>query len=339
MRTLYKALKQIAAEALRRTGILSRLVDARLRDRVSVLMYHRIISSANLPATDSSPGIIVPEGDFEFQMRTLRQHFNPISLHEFEDHLIDGVPLPARSCLVTIDDGWIDNYETAFPILKKYSVPAVIFLPTDYISATRLFWQEEILMRLTWLLRSGDETRLAALGGILQVDKPISSIDIDDIRSYVLRLKASDDSFIQTHLQQLRAELAPFGERDHYNRYMSWDQVKEMSEAGISFASHAMSHRILCRLSDKECTDELTTSREIIEAEIGIKVRTIAYPNGDHDERVIELTRNAGYSVGFGTQSGLWSSDCDPLSVPRMNIHGNNSRTEALFMATCTNLF
>lgn len=194
-------------------------------------------------------------------------------------------------------------------------------------------------MRLTWLLRSGDETRLAALGGILQVDKPISSIDIDDIRSYVLRLKASDDSFIQTHLQQLRAELAPFGERDHYNRYMSWDQVKEMSEAGISFASHAMSHRILCRLSDKECTDELTTSREIIEAEIGIKVRTIAYPNGDHDERVIELTRNAGYSVGFGTQSGLWSSDCDPLSVPRMNIHGNNSRTEALFMATCTNLF
>ena len=155
MRTLYKALKRIAAEALRRTGILSRLVDARLRDRVSVLMYHRIISSANLPATDSSPGIIVPEGDFEFQMRTLRQHFNPISLHEFEDHLIDGVPLPARSCLVTIDDGWIDNYETAFPILKKYSVPAVIFLPTDYISATRLFWQEEILMRLTWLLRIG----------------------------------------------------------------------------------------------------------------------------------------------------------------------------------------
>lgn len=339
MRNLFKILKGLAAATLRRTGMMSLLIDLKLRNRVSVLMYHRIVNDAQLPTTDSSPGIIVSDTAFEFQMRTLRQHFNPISIDEFEEHLTRKMPIPPRSCLVTIDDGWIDNYDFAFPILKKYEIPAVIFVPTDYISAGNLFWQEELLMRLTWLLRSGDEAQIKVLAEILQLNKPPGLIDIEDIRNYVIRLKTSDYSYIGQHLERLRADLHPFGEFEHYNRYMTWEQVTEMSEAGISFASHAMSHRILCRLSDADCSRELTESRRIIEDKLGNDVHTITYPNGNHDQRVMKLARDAGYTIGFGTQNGLCGGDADPLSIPRMNVHGNNSRTESLFMSTCINLF
>jgi peptidoglycan/xylan/chitin deacetylase (PgdA/CDA1 family) len=273
------------------------------------------------------------------QMRTLATHFNPVPLGLFLSHLRNNEPLPPRSCLVTFDDGWLDNYEVAFPILRKYSIPAVIFLPVDYISADVMFWQEEILMRLTNLTLRKDEEALRHINSILGVAPGRQVPTIRDIRDYVIDLKSRSDMEISQMLDIVRDELSSYSEPQHYNRYLTWEQVAEMSDAGITFASHGLSHRILCKLSDTELQEELNGSRATLERQLGESVLTIAYPNGGYDERVMAETELAGYEMGFCTRGGFVKRDCNLFSIPRNNIHNGNGRNKAQFMCTCAKVF
>src|SRR4030042_3672630 len=54
-------------------------------------------------------------------------------------------PSPGRKCAITFDDGWLDNYRTAFPILKKYEVPATVFLPAAVVGTDHWFWFDHLM--------------------------------------------------------------------------------------------------------------------------------------------------------------------------------------------------
>lgn len=338
MRKILKTIKILLARGLFHSGLWAVFARRRLGDQAVVLTYHRVIDEQRRPRPDSNPGIIVSADTFDMQMRALRDHLNPVSLADFHAHVEHGKPLPPKSCLVTFDDGWLDNYEVAFPILQKYKIPAVVFIPLDYIDNNIMFWQEEMLMWLTTLLSAGDADSLQRLASLLNKRESDASITIHDIRAHVVAMKDSSDDVITEALQSLRQELGKNGEPAHYNRYLNWQQVKEMRTAGIDFASHALSHRILCRMSDERCREELQQSRTLLEQQLGEPVRAIAYPNGDHDERVMRKTREAGYTLAFATTSGLYSQADEPLSIPRMNVHENNSRDKALFLCATINL-
>jgi peptidoglycan/xylan/chitin deacetylase (PgdA/CDA1 family) len=83
---------------------------------------------------------------------------------------------------------------------------------------------------------------------------------------------------------------------------LSWNQVKEMSQAGIAFGSHTCTHPILSREDDAELRRELIESKKEIEVQIGKNVALIAYPNGqrgDFSTQVMEETEKAGYKCAF----------------------------------------
>jgi peptidoglycan/xylan/chitin deacetylase (PgdA/CDA1 family) len=339
MRSIFGIVKLLAALSLHQTGLLRVILEKRLRNQSLVLTYHRVIDDERAPLTNSHRGIIVSDDIFEKHMRTLRQRFNPISLHELQAHMEQSTNLPERSCLVTFDDGWLDNYEIAFPILQKYEIPAVIFLPVNYVSGDSMFWQEEIRMMLTRMLSSDDEKQLAKLIKILEPERTFRKPTKEDIRSYVAKLKNLSDAEIDLALELVRGEFGSHDESPHYNRYLTWEQILEMQAAGITFASHAQSHRRLCGLSDAQCRTELVTSRTILEERLGHPVRAIAYPNGDYDERVMKEAKKAGYSMAFSTRGGFVQQSCNSLAIPRNNIHNDNAGTEAQFMCACARLF
>ena len=339
MRKIYGIVKLLAALLLHHTGLLSVILGNRLRNQSVVLTYHRVLDDERAPLTNSHPGIVVSDDVFEMHMRALRQHFNPISLDEFQAHIEQRAILPERSCLVTFDDGWLDNYEIAFPIIQKYKIPAVIFLPVNYISGDSMFWQEEIQMMLSRMLSSDDEEQLAKLVEILESERTLGEPTNDDIRSFIIRLKGLSDAEIDRALELIRNEFNSYDESPHYNRYLTWDQVLEMQAAGIAFASHALSHRKLCGLSEAQCRTELVTSQSILEERLGHPVRAIAYPNGDYDKRVMREAAKSGYAMAFSTRGGFVQSSCNPLAIPRNNIHNDNARLEAQFMCACARLF
>ena len=101
------------------------------RYTVPILMYHRF-------GYEKQTLFVTPK-NFERQMKYLkRNNYNVISLNE----LVDGLRANRRfkhAVVITIDDGYLDNYKYAYPVLKKYRFPATIFLITNFIGNNQDF--------------------------------------------------------------------------------------------------------------------------------------------------------------------------------------------------------
>jgi len=107
---------------------------------------------------------------------------------------------------------------------------------------------------------------------------------------------------------------------------MTWDELRAHAERGVAIGSHGVSHAHLTRLSDEEVRSELADSREQIEHELGRGCTDLAYPYGEHDERVRRLARAAGYDRAYG----LWERSDDPYALPRLDLYRRHSPVRAL---------
>jgi len=336
MQALRRLIKLFIAYGLYYSGVLYLLCRIRLRGRAVVLTYHRVIADDKLALSHSSPGIIVHKDVFEQHFTVIKRYLKPLSIEQFQEYFSARKPLPNRSCLLTFDDGWLDNYETALPILLKHRVPAVIFLPFNYVSSKQMFWQEELMLRLSYLLSTDNREDHRFVKELAALEHNPRS---EQLRDYVSALKSKSNPEINAILQLVRGRCHDNVMPDHYDRYMSWEQILEMQRKGISFGSHTLSHRILTNVSRDECSRELNDSKALLEAALGMPVETIAYPNGDHSEQVDALTEQAGYTLGFTTEPGYVSSDTNAFTIPRINIHNNSSCNKAVFLCTIMGIF
>lgn len=104
--------------------------------------------------------------------------------------------------------------------------------------------------------------------------------------------------------------------------YMTWAQVRELSDAGISIQSHTASHRPLGLLADGEIRAELEESKKAIEDRIGRAVSHISMPQGVFDRRVIEMAAQAGYRSVSTSEPGIRHKAGNPAVLGRINISG-----------------
>ena len=117
IQTAKRFLRNFIAHLLYYTGILNLLLNKRLKNKAVVLMYHRVLDKEDIASSYSQTGIIVSKKTFSSQMQYFQKHFNAISLIETIQNLKFKTHFRSRSCLVTFDDGWKDNYQNAYPIL------------------------------------------------------------------------------------------------------------------------------------------------------------------------------------------------------------------------------
>lgn len=336
MHILRKIIKLCIASGLYYSGILYMLCIVKLRNRAVVLTYHRVVAEDKLSQCYSSPGIIVNEKVFDKHLPVIKRFLKPLSIAQLQDCLEKGKPLPDRSCLLTFDDGWLDNYETAYPILQKHGVSAVIFLPYNYISGSEMFWQEELLLRLSRMVDNNDQRDTDFVVTLTGISGAPSNMAL---REYISRLKCLGYQKIGKVLDQVRDRSTDASINDHYVRYMTWEQILEMQDNGIAFGSHSMTHRILTRLSTDDCRQELVDSKQRLESKLQSPVLTLAYPNGDHNDHTELLANNAGYKLAFTTERGFASNNTPALAIPRINIHNNSSYNKAVFLCTILGIF
>ena len=86
---------------------------------------------------------------------------------------------------------------------------------------------------------------------------------------------------------------------------LSWDEMRELADAGFRFYPHGVSHGRLTRIADDELERELRESREAVEAQLGRPALVCCYPYGDYDARVIEATCAAGFRGACGLRPDL----------------------------------
>jgi len=317
------------------TGILS-LMKSVLKtappDRPLILMYHRVLENIEKENKYIQVGITVSKELFDKQMRYLVKNYNPVSLKDFTEYQTGHKTLPEKAVVITFDDGWRDNYTCAYPILKKYGIPATIFLTTDFIDSRKLFWFVEAAL----LLEEGglSAEQFADIIKRFQKDKNIpqslSSIDRNKIESllndtdlFLEILKECDYVTIQSILQQMASVNGMKAEKYLGECWMlSWDEINDMDPSLVDFGSHGLTHRIFTVTAHDLIRAELAESKRIIEEKTGRGVDFFAYPNGDYNERIKNLVREAGYQAAIATsRPGDKQKEYDLYALRRIGIH------------------
>ena len=185
------------------------------------------------------------------------------------------MPSPRNVIVITFDDGHKDNYENAYPILKKYGFCATVFISYNFVGTTQ------------WTEKTGEKQRR----WYNQSPEHWDAQDTEKFRRF---------------------------------RHLTWDEINEMQRYDISFQSHCLTHPFLTTLSDSEASKEIADSKTLLEEKLGVPVNFFCYPNGDYDERIVRLVKQAGYVGACITPShgALSSSIIDHYALKRIGVYG-----------------
>lgn len=328
---------QRAVEAAERIGIVRALRP--LHDKrdpsLTLLAYHRVMPTDALDAYPFDRELIsATPAQFESQMSYIRQHAHVVSLDQVQAHAEGKSTLPPRAVAVTFDDGFSDTYRYAFPILKRYSIPATIFIATGNVDSGEPFWFE----LAAYLIFQAEPHALAieASGRTFPCGRTPSE-RTQSLRQLHEILKSVPNAQRVALLAGWARRFAPqiaHGTVGHSGP-ISWAQVREMAAAGIAFGSHSVTHPNLTKLADGELDWELAESKRTIEERLQREVRTLAYPIGNRDsfdERVIAAARRAGFGIGVSYLPG--ANALPNLDIFELRRHGIGlGTTEGYFRA------
>lgn len=274
-----------------------------------ILIYHRVSPERRPLMFDTSP-----LESFERQMAYLSRHYRVLSLGQALD-AIDEDRLPPGVVCVTFDDGYRDFEDYALPILRRYGIPATVFLATAGIGTGTLLWYDQIVTAL----RTTTARRL---------DSPLdgrrvslaSETDKHDAACHLLDgfKRVSDADRIRGVRQVLSA--LDVKEAEDRGLMLDWDAVRRMQRQGIEFGSHSETHPILSRQSAADVWKELTASKAALEAECQRPATLFAYPNGkpeDYSPSIIESVKRAGYRCAVTSEFGTNRAGDDRYRLKR----------------------
>ena len=319
------------ASAIQRSGLGVILARVPMWRGVLVLGYHRI-------------GVPAPRAyDTALWSATQDEFDRQLSFVKRSAEVVSGDDLPAalaarrgRHVALTFDDGYRDNHELAYPVLRAHGLPAVFFLATGFLDRPRLGWWDEI----AWMVRSSPHTELepgdwfsapvsfAGAGreaAIMALGNAYVRLDEPDTEPFMDWLGRASGS----------GRAAP---AQAATTWMTWDMVREMRRGGMAFGAHTVEHPVLARCSAERQRREIAGSVARIRDELGEAPTLLSYPIGSRtsfDERTRACAREAGITHAFSFYGGYARPGrLDPLDIPRTFVAP--SRSPARFRACVT---
>ncbi|HAU31526.1 MAG: Polysaccharide deacetylase [Desulfotomaculum sp. 46_296] len=192
--------------------------EATNASQIPVLMYHKI--SPDLKS--GGLGMRVTPARFNLQMQYLAKNgYHTVPLTELTDFIKGNKTLPSKSIIITFDDGYLDNYKYAFPILKKYGFTAAVFVVTDYIGKTNEFDAAKKLQMVNQLLGWNEIDQMSDYGITIGAHT-LKHVSLTDITLPEARYEIENCKLVlEEHLKTpIEAFAYPYG---HYN-----SQLKEI---------------------------------------------------------------------------------------------------------------
>jgi peptidoglycan/xylan/chitin deacetylase (PgdA/CDA1 family) len=226
-----------------------------------------------------------------------------------------------RYGLITFDDGYRDNYEIAFPILRQQRVPATFFVTTGFIDDRRLAWWDEI----AWIVRSSRQSRIESsrwLPTPVVFDEPSRERAVGALlHAYKLLPSAETSEYLDAVAAAAgtgRCQLPLGGE------WMTWEMLRKMRDAGMTIGGHSVTHPVLARANRERQQWEIAECAKRLKFELGEPMRYFAYPVGSataFNQVTRDCLREAGVQFAFSYYGGFRTfSDWDDLDVRRVAI-------------------
>jgi len=277
------------------------LEDMPQRRALIVLNYHRI---GNADETPFDSGVFSATAEqLESQISYFKSRFHMATLEEVFAMIGDDVPR-GTSVLITFDDGYLDNYTLAFPILRAQGVQGVFFLPTAFIGTGKLPWWDEIAYIVKHSVKEHIRLEYPEPATFDRKGNGGRRVSMQILRLFTQPAVKDPERFI-SELEKACEVSRPKGGTDRC--FLDWQEAREMQEHGMAFGSHTHSHQILSKLSPELQQEEARCSREILERELNRKIDTLAYPVGlPHcfSPDTVSVLEQTGYRAAFSFYGG-----------------------------------
>ncbi len=276
-----------------------------------ILMYHRITDSFNDPHN-----ICVSPDIFKQHIKMLNKYYTIITLED----LVKGLKQKKSKCktiCITFDDGYIDNYSNAVPILKEYNTHAIFFITVGRLHAN------------LWIDR------------LYQIYKQVNDIIDFNINNKGYSFATSENNYYQifelfkSFPRKIRDPLLNNLEqkydinREKLNRckLMSSENIIELSQNELfEIGSHGMTHSRLT--SENDLNYEITLAKDVLEMIIKRNIYSFAIPFGninDFNNEVIEKIIESEYDCCLTTFEEPVLSDNYRMCLPRIAVKNGDS--------------
>lgn len=299
---------------------------ARHGNYLTVLCYHRILDlPPDFPFDDDL--VSASPAQFDSELRFIARHYHVINFKMLREHLKKDGKLPPRSLIITFDDGYIDNYEVAYPILKKHGLTAVMFATAGFMNVRRLFWWD----RLAYVVKTAKRPSAA-------IEEPIHlAIDLDSFatrqaaaRHLINSVKTLPENDKELLIRRLAENLGVEIDESGFAMTMGWSQLREMSAAGIEIGAHSVNHPIFSNIDHGQLANEISQSKRIIEKELGEEVVTFGAPGRGKlpadkmavfEKALRRFVTESGYSFSTMYRWGLvYEREFDPYAIKRVGV-------------------
>jgi peptidoglycan/xylan/chitin deacetylase (PgdA/CDA1 family) len=301
-------------------------------------MYHRVLPPSHPDRQIEQPGMYVSPETLDMHISVLRRYFHIVHLDDWLRDAAAGSTLPSFCCALTFDDGWCDNFEYAFPILRRHSCPATIFLVSSMTGTMGEFWPNRLARTLA---RLPAEARLPGpLGELLAPDieraRAHGRWSLEQLDQAIGRAKQLPEAQISQALEEA-GTAAEAGE--HTRSVLNEEELRLMAASElVRFGSHTRTHyRLRGEISSQVLEQEIGASAREIGASLGRSVNLFCYPNGDLTEAAVSVVRRH-YVGAVTTQQGWHTAGADPFLIRRIGVHEDISSRPAAFLARISGL-
>jgi len=317
-------------------GIIKKLINS-FRHKAIVLMYHRIAQ----PESDVWE-LAVSAENFEQHLKLLKKLGNVVPLQDLADGVRSG-QLPKNSIAITFDDGYIDNFTVAKPLLEKYQLPATFFIPSGQIASKKEFWWDE-LERILLLSPQLPGVFGLNINGVKIEGELLAEANLTEelrVKHYSWKAGSEAPPTLRAQLyykvwEQLKP--LPIFEQDQClqtiknwagveatirpdHRVMTRAELQQLASNSLfTIGAHTVNHPALAFHDASFQKAELNENKKQLIQIINYQVNLLAYPYGSHNGYTIEAAANAHFSAAFTTQEKVITTTSRVYRLGRFQV-------------------
>lgn len=311
-------------------------------DELYISMYHytRDLKHSRYPEIKG-----LDQSLFRQQIEFMKNNFNIVTMEQVMDAVEGKADLPEKAMLLTFDDGYIDNYTVAFPILDEFGVQGSFFIPGKTFTTHQLL----DVNKIHYMLASANIYDL-----VEDVKKEMdyyrgrefdyaSTDELFNEHAVETRFDVKETVFVKRMLQtvlpeQLRNTISSnlfkkyvgvTEEQLAYELYMTEEQLRTMKRHGMFIGLHGYDHYWLGNLSPEQMRKDIAMALETMDEFIDRKRWVMNYPYGNYNQDVLDYIKSQGACVGLTTQVRVANIKKDnALELPRLDCNDFPPKSE-----------
>lgn len=331
MRIVSPLLKHVLYPTLSRARILRRPSDA----GPAVLTYHGILPAGYTRRDAAIDGHLIGSDEFRAHLRFLKSRWNVIAPEQFRLWCDGQAKLPARSVLLTCDDGLLNTVTDMLPIIRDFDLPFLFFITGASTSEqAAMLWYERLYL---WLAQVGTVSiripwRAQAYAGKNKQQRHSLWQEL------IGKLSSFEAGARESILDQMRIQIGisegwewEYSQNEPSRRrffMLNRADLQKLADAGATIGAHTLSHPMLSRMSDDLAFHEISESRTQLENAIGREIWAFAYPFGTPKSASVRdaaLARRAGFTCSFMNTENTRGGN---FMLPRIHVGAGMGVTE-----------